>query len=77
MCIEYCGQSRQYENDAHNLSELDDSNDSNAENYLGNEYPDSDPGILFTSEEEEDNQYHDDYDDERCMTMGDGEDYYY
>jgi ankyrin repeat protein len=68
----------QYENDAHNLSELDDSNDSNAENYLGNEYPDSDPGILFTSEEEdEDNQYHDDYDDERCITMGDGEDYYY
>ena len=69
----------QYENDAHDLSELEDSDDSNAENYFENDYADSDPGILFTSEEEDDreNQYHDDYDDERCIIMDDGDDYYY
>ena len=61
------------------LSELEDSDDSNAENYFENDYADSDPGILFTSEEEDDreNQYHDDYDDERCIIMDDGDDYYY
>ena len=67
-----------YENDAHDLSELDDSNDSNAENFLGNEYPDSDPGIQFTSEDEDgNNQYTDDYENEMCLTTEDGEEYYY
>ena len=46
----------QYENDAHDLSELEDSDDSNAENYFENDYADSDPGILFTSEEEDDDR---------------------